>query len=115
LVTQWFPDAEARLVADPESGSAAAPGEGIARFRDPGDRGQATAPSLALIKEPRDIGPLPTTWRTRAIFRVELVDSAGRMHRPERALEAILLLDGGRRVRASGRDGKPLTIPLPPL
>jgi alpha-glucosidase len=68
LVTQWFPDAEARLVADPESGSAAAPGEGIARFRDPGDRGQATAPSLALIKEPRDVGPLPTTWRTRAIF-----------------------------------------------
>jgi alpha-glucosidase len=57
LITEWFPDADARLV-----------GDGTARFRDPHDRARPTAPSLALIHEPAERGPLPPEWRTRPVF-----------------------------------------------
>lgn len=55
-----------------------------------------------------------TTYRARreADHLVITSDAWGRWHRPDRALEVVVLLDGGRTIHATGRDGKPLSIPL---
>lgn len=45
--------------------------EGVARFRTPFDRDEPLAPSLALLREMPDAGPLPEGWRAVPEFRVE--------------------------------------------
>lgn len=65
----------------------------------------------------RDGEYLITRYRARRIGEEVIVDvasSEGSMQRPRRQLDVIVLLSGGRRCSASGRDGEPVRVPLPP-